>query len=143
VEFSDGFRGGCLEKARDEVSLRQVEDGFGVSSQLNLRLISCLVGEGVIYRLFGLEGEMGPLVREMKLFGVTWFLEKNDDGSHKVKLRSCSAARSVSYLGELAKCTVRFHLVFRPTHCCSCRTSTGTIYILGHVRLFRFGLDQV
>jgi hypothetical protein len=56
-----------------------LSEAFTVSSESILRLISCLLGDGVICRLFGLGGEMGTEGPEMKLCGATSLMETIDD----------------------------------------------------------------
>jgi hypothetical protein len=60
---------------RDEVFLRQIDDGFLseifiVSSKSRSRLISCLLRDGVIFRLFGLGSKMETEGPGTKLSGA-------------------------------------------------------------------------
>jgi hypothetical protein len=54
---------------------------FIVSSESSLPLISCLLRDGAVCRLFGLGGEMGTVGAEMKLSGATCLMERIDQES--------------------------------------------------------------
>jgi hypothetical protein len=86
VNVSEGLSDRLLRESEGGILVRHVDDGFALRSfhyvfRVSLRLISCFLSDRVIYRLFGLWGEIGTDGPEKMLSAAAHLMKTIDDKS--------------------------------------------------------------